>query len=134
VPLALAVTAGQRHESTCAEELLGGVRLPKAGAGRPRTRPKAVIGDKGYNTRQLRAYLRRRGVRAVIPRFKSQRPRPFDRETYRRRNVIERCVGWLKNCRRVATRHEKLALRFLAMVKLAVIRRLLNLLEPSNRT
>jgi len=45
----------------------------------------------------------------------------FDREAYRRRNVVERCVGWLKEWRRIATRFEKLALNFLAMLKLAII-------------
>lgn len=49
----------------------------------------------------------------------------FDRTDYRRRHVIECCVGWLKECRRVATRFEKLAINFLAMVKLAIIQRYL---------
>jgi transposase len=46
----------------------------------------------------------------------------FDLDLYRRRNVIERCVGWLKGCRSIATRHEKLAVNFATMVKLAVMR------------
>jgi transposase len=135
VPLAVALSPGQRHESVCCRDVLEGVRLPKAGAGRPRTKPRTLVADKGYNTEAVRGYLAGRRIRAVIPRFKTQPPDPgFDRETYRRRNAIERCVGWLKNCRRVATRHEKLAVRFLAMAKLAIIRRLLRLLDPSNRT
>lgn len=135
IPLAAAVTPGQRHESTCCRELVGQVRLPRPGRGRPRTRPKSVVADKGYNTAAFRAYLAGRGVRAVIPRFASQPADPrFDREAYRGRNVIERCVGWLKGFRRVGTRFEKLAVRFLAMVKLAIARRLFRLAEPPNRT
>jgi transposase len=45
----------------------------------------------------------------------------FDRDEYRRRSVVECCVGWLKECRRIATRFEKLAVNFLAMLKLAMI-------------
>jgi transposase len=66
----------------------------------------------------VRAYLRRRGIRAVIPTRQDQRANPhFDRQTYRRRNVMERCVGWLKENRRLATRYEKLAVNYLAVVK-----------------
>ncbi|MCC7408741.1 MAG: transposase [Phycisphaeraceae bacterium] len=61
------------------------------------------------------------------------RPADFDRERYRRRNTVERCIGWLKGCRRVATRFEKLATHFLGMIHLAIIQRCLRLLaEPSN--
>lgn len=66
----------------------------------------------------------------MIPTRKDQRRNPrFDREAYRRRNVVERSVGWLRESRRVATRHEKLAVNYLAMVKLAMIQRCLRLLD-----
>jgi transposase len=52
-------------------------------------------------------------------------PGPSDRKTYRRRNIIERCVSTLKWFRRVATRYEKLATHYLGMVTLAIIFRLL---------
>jgi transposase len=58
----------------------------------------------------------------------------FDREAYRRRNVVERCVGWLKENRRLATRYEKLAVNFLALVKLAMIRLCLRKLDSPDRT
>jgi transposase len=62
----------------------------------------------------------------VIPTRQDQRRNPhFDKEAYRRRNAVERCVSWLKESRRLATRHEKLAVNVLAMVKLAMIRRCL---------
>ena len=73
--------------------------------------------------------------KAVIPTRKDQRRNPrFDREAYRRRNVVERCIGWLKECRRLATRHEKLAVNFLAMVKLAMIRRCFKVYDSPDRT
>jgi transposase len=57
-------------------------------------------------------------------------PRTFDTDLYRRRNAIERCVGWLKGCRSLATRHEKLALNFAVMVTLAFLRQYLRTLRP----
>jgi transposase len=55
---------------------------------------------------------------------------PFSRRKYRRRNTVERCIGWLKCCRRIATRREKLATSFKAMVTLAMIQRCLRILDP----
>ena len=57
----------------------------------------------------------------------------FDKRAYRRRSVIECCIGWLKECRRIGTRFEKLAVSFLAMIKLALIGRYLRILDISDR-
>ena len=57
------------------------------------------------------------------------RPPTFCGATYRRRNVVECLVGWLKEHRRIATRFEKLARNFLTMVKLSFVRRYFRLLE-----
>lgn len=138
LPLAFTLTAGQRHEVTAFERTLKVVRLPGL-RGRPRTRPKCLAGDKAYSYRPVFAYLRRRRIRPVIPPRKGGNmgkgcPRTFDPDLYRKRNAIERCVGWLKGCRSVATRHEKLALNFAAMVKLAFLRQYLRTLRPSDRT
>ena len=48
--------------------------------------------------------------------------------------MIERCMGWIKENQRVGTRHEKLAVNYLAMVNLAMIRRCLRMLESSDKT
>jgi transposase len=127
----VAVTAGQRHESTQAEAVLDQVRIPGP-RGRPRCRPVKLAGDKGYSYPRIRRWLRRHGIQAVIPRRKDQRPDDgrvkLDRDTYKRRAVVEQCVGWLKECRAVATRFDKLAVNYLATVKLAMIQRYLRLL------
>jgi transposase len=134
VPLAAEVTAGQAHESKHLESVLGKVRIP-SGRGRPRCRPLKLAGDKGYSYPRVRAWLRRHKVKAVIPRRKDQRPGDkrvrFDKEAYRRRAVVEQCVGWLKECRAVATRFDKRAVNYLATVKLAMIERYLRLLTRS---
>ncbi len=130
LPMAVTVTAGQRNESIQFEAVMGRVRVPGR-AGRPRTRPRRLAGDKGYSYPRIRRYLRRRGIVAVIPTRKNQaRIRGFDKQAYRRRNVVERCIGWLKERRRLATRFEKLAENFLAMVRLAMLERLLKALLP----
>lgn len=72
----------------------------------------------------------RRGIEAVIPTRTNQPRGKFSHRKYRHRNSVERCIGWLRCCRRIATRHEKLATSFLAMVKLAMIQRCLRLLDP----
>ena len=138
LPLAFTLTAGQRHEMSAFERTLEAVRLPGL-RGRPRTRPKHLAGDKAYSYRPVFAYLRRRRIRPVIPPRQGGNmgkgcPRTFDPELYRRRNVIERCVGWLKGCRSIATRHEKLAINFAAMVKLALLKQYLRILRPSDTT
>lgn len=116
------------------------VRIPSR-RGRPRCRPVKLAGDKGYSYPRIRAWLRRHGVVAVIPRRSNQRPNDgrhrFDRAAYRRRAVVEQCVGWLKESRAVGTRFDKLAVNYTATVKLAMIRRYLRKLtavtDPPNR-
>ncbi|MGA5769915.1 MULTISPECIES: IS5 family transposase [Streptomyces] len=130
-PLALLVTPGQRHDSVCARILLERIRVPRSGLGRPRCRPDQVIADKAYSSRGFRAYLRRRGIAHTIPEKADQRrhrlrrgsrggrPPGFDRETYRRRNLVERCFNRLKSFRGIATRYDKTATSYEAAVSLA---------------
>ncbi len=130
-PVGALVTAGQSHESVSFEALLDTVAVRGPGG---RRRPDAVAGDKGYSYPRIRRWLARRGIEAVIPTRSDQPRERLDAEKYRGRNAVERCIGWLKGCRRVATRYEKLAVHFLAFVKLAMVQRCLRLLDPSNRT
>ena len=120
-PLSVRVTPGQAHESASFEDAVEATRIGR------RSRPGRVAGDKGYDLQRIRRYLRRRGIGAVIPEKakphgrKRGRPLRFDRAAYRRRNVVERCIGWLKHARRIATRYEKTAVNFLVMLKLTMI-------------
>ena len=134
VPLVAVVTAGQAHESKSFEATLEAIRIPQRGSGRPRRRPRAVAADKAYSQRRIRRWLHRHKIEPMIPQRTDQvgrrgGHRKFDRAKYRRRNVVERCVSWLKDCRRVATRYEKLALNYLGMVDLAIAQRLLRLVS-----
>src|SRR5690606_5945452 len=105
----------------------------RLGPGRPRTRPEALIGDKAYSSRGTRAALRARGIKAVIPQRGDEishrqrrgpaggRPPAFDPDTYKGRNVIERCFNDHKQWRGIATRYDKLATVYRGAVVLRAI-------------
>ena len=128
-PLAVVLTPGQRHDSTQLAAVLDAIRVPRPGGrGRPRKRPDRLIADKGYSYPSCRRLLRRRGIPHTIPERRDQRerrarrpgrPLAFDPETYRRRNVVERCVNRLKQWRGLATRFEKRAANYRALVVIA---------------
>jgi transposase len=132
IPLAVEVTGGQVHESTQVEAVMDQIAIPQP-VGRPRKRPKRLAGDKAYRCKRVRDWLWKYGIKAVIPTKKNEKKKPgpapqFDKEAYKRRSIIENCVSWLKECRRIATRFEKLAVNYLGMLKLAMIERYLRLL------
>ncbi len=88
--------------------------------------PDQAAGDKGYSYARVRAWVRRRHVEPVIPTRDDQPRQPdFDKETYRRRNIIERVIGWFKWCRALATRYDKLAVNYVALWIIANIQFLL---------
>ena len=64
-PIALVVTAGERHEQSAFQALMESVAVKRAGRGRPRIRPDRVVWDRGYSGKKVRTYLRRRGIGAV---------------------------------------------------------------------
>ena len=100
--------------------------MRRSARGRPRLLPDQVVGDRGYSYPSVRRTLARQGIRAVIPRRRHQRPddrrhRPFDGAAYRERNRVERLINRLKQRRRIATRYEKRAGHYLAMLTLAAL-------------
>ncbi|WP_394814190.1 IS5 family transposase [Streptomyces dubilierae] len=131
-PLAFVLTAGQAGDAPAFTEVMARLRVPRR-RGRPRTRPGLVLADKAYSSRAIREHLRKRGIRAVIPVPADQRshrlrrgrrggrPPAFDRETYKQRNTVERCINRLKQWRGIATRYEKTATIYLAGLHIAGI-------------
>jgi transposase len=121
-PLTFVVTPGQRHDSVVFEQLLDQGKVRRSTAGRPRLRPVRIVGDKAYSSAKIRKLLRKRGIRATIPTPSNQRRLPkFDHEAYRWRSRVERLINRLKQLRRVATRYEKRAHNYLAMLTIAAI-------------
>ncbi len=129
-PLSLWLTPGQTSDTTQLARVLDGIRVPRVGAGRPRTRPDRVIADKGYSSRANRALLSGRGIRVTIPERDDQkghrrrrgsaggRPYTFDPMIYRDR-VVERCFNVFKQWRGIAARFDKKATNFLGGLTLA---------------
>lgn len=110
-PVAFALTPGNIADISMAIPLLQGI-----------ARPKRLIADKAYDADKLRNWLRARRIKAIIPSNATRRtPYPLDRVAYRRRNVIERMFGKLKNWRRIATRYDRLARNYLAAIALVSI-------------
>ncbi|MFE9953997.1 IS5 family transposase [Streptomyces sp. NPDC005531] len=135
--LAAVITAGQRGDAPAFEQVMDRIRVPRISSGRPRTRPGHVLADRAYSSRQIRSYLRKRGIAHTIPEKRDQaghrlrrgsaggRPPGFDREMYKRRHKVECRIGLLKQARGVATRYDKLAVRYESTVQLTLIRQAL---------
>jgi transposase len=133
-PIARILSPGQHGDSPRFIPLMDSIHIKRRGPGRPRKRPGRAMGDKAYSSRANRAYLRRRGIKAVIPVKEDQkanrcklgskggRPPIFDRETYKERNTVERCFNKLRQFRAVATRYDKRQRIYQGTVDIASIR------------
>ncbi|MCY0996732.1 transposase [Myxococcus sp. MISCRS1] len=136
--LSIALTAGQASDLVGVLPALAGVRV-QGRRGRPRQRPRVLVGDRGYSFGPVRRWARAHHMRAVLPsradppRFNARCRARFDLALYRQSNVIERAVGHLKDKRAVGTRYDKLAVNDLSMVQVARIRSYLRHLHPSDR-
>jgi transposase len=118
-PLVVVTSEGQRHDAIGFATVLDRVIVDRVGPGRPRTRPDCVLADKAYSSKQIRAYLAGRKIKAAIPIKDDQvaarrrrgsaggRPPAFDPDRYRDRNTVERAVNKLRETRAVATRYDK---------------------------
>src|SRR6202521_5124607 len=112
LPVQLGLTPGEAHDNRLCPELLTGLQ-PQS----------MLLADRGYDADWIRALVSQQGAWANIP-PKSNRKEPicFSPYLYRARNLVERFFNKIKQCRRIATRYDKLAANYLAFVKLAAIR------------
>ncbi|MCH7778223.1 MAG: IS5 family transposase [Gemmatimonadetes bacterium] len=112
LPIRFLLTPGQTHDSKAAAVLLAQLDPDST-----------VLGDKAYDVNWIRDHIEQCGAKANIP-FKKDRKAPgaFDADLYKERNLVERFFNKIRHLRRIATRYEKLAANFLAMIKLPAVR------------
>ena len=109
-PRKIILTAGNVNDCDIACELLNGFNL----------QGKTIIADRGYSTFPIKNFIETCGANCCIPpKSNFKQSWDYDREKYKSRNKIERFFSHLKEKRRIATRFDKLASRFLSFIHLA---------------
>jgi transposase len=112
LPIRLGLTEGEAHDNRLALKLLSRVSTGSM-----------LLADRGYDADWIRAFVTEQGALANIPpRCNRNKPICFSPHLYRARNLIERFFNKIKQCRRIATRYDKLAANYLAFIQLASIR------------
>lgn len=121
IPIGLLVESANPAEIKLAEPVLATIKV-SGKKGRPRTRPKELVADKGYDSDPFRRALRKRGIKPCIPGRKNRKPkrgRKPDLSGYHERWHVERTFGWIESFRRLATRFERLVSMYLGLLYLA---------------
>ncbi|CAM3828139.1 IS5 family transposase [Polaromonas hydrogenivorans] len=109
-PLRFVLTPGQRHDSKAVPELLDGLAA------------KALLADKAYDSDKIVQSAQAQGMQLIIPsRVSRKKPRVLDKHRYKARHLVENLFQRMKVFRRVATRFDKLDIRFLGFVHIAGI-------------
>jgi transposase len=104
--LSILLSGGEAHDCPPAQRLIRRIKAARK-----------LLGDKAYDSADLRQWLKDRGTKPVIPnRSNRKQPFSFDKKSYRQRHRIENAFGRLKDFRRIATRYDRLARNFLASV------------------
>ena len=112
LPIGIVITPGQAHDVTAVPALMHDIDCD----------PEQMLGDKGYDSEAVREDIEQRGGEAVIPSIATRKiQHVVDKALYALRNRIERFFNRIKHFRRLATRYEKHAANFLAMLKLAAV-------------
>ena len=107
-PLRYILTGGERHDVTQAEALLEPLEFERA------------IGDKGYDSADLIAFIEAKEADPVIPsRTNRVEAREYDKHVYKERHLVECFINKIKWYRRIFTRYDKLARRYMAFLHLA---------------
>jgi transposase len=121
IPIGLLVESANPSEIRLAEPTLATIRVSHPNR-KPKSRPKELVADKGYDSRAFRQRLRKRGIKPCIPYrdFGHLRVgRKPDLSGYSQRWHVERTFGWLKSFRRLLTRFERLVKVYMGLLYLA---------------
>lgn len=119
------ITSASPAEVTLVDQTLAQVKVPRKGPGRPKSRPKRLIADKGYDSDPLRKKLKKRGIELICPHRKNRKkPKTQDGRKlrrYRKRWKVERTFAWISNFRRLVVRYERLVCVYRAFFHVACI-------------
>jgi len=125
IPLGVQLANAKPSEHKFAETTLALIRVPRPGRGRPRSKPRRVVADKGYDSDPLRKRLGQRRIDFIVPyRCNSVLRRYQDGRKlrrYRRRWKVERTIAWLQNFRRVHVRYDRIFSVYQGFVHLACL-------------
>lgn len=120
IPLSVTATPGQRNEAPEFENVMEASLINTF---RKSNRPAALAADKAYSSKSIRDYIAKMDIEHVIPSRSNEIPNQrFDKSKYKKRNIVERAIGWIKEHRRIATRYEKNVDNYIAMIQLAIAR------------
>jgi transposase len=123
IPVGIHVTSASPAEVTLVDATLHTIRVPRVGRGRPRQKPRRLIGDRGYDSDPLRERLARRGMTVIVP-YRKNRTERRDEDgrhlrRYRHRWIIERTFAWLGSFQRLLVRHERLTSMYCSLLYFA---------------
>ena len=125
IPLGSTIASASPHEVTLVDKVLAQIRVPRNGPGRPKSRPKRLIGDRAYDSDKLRKDLRNRQIELICPHRKNRKkPKVQDGRKLRRygkRWKIERTFSWISNYRRLVVRYERSITVYQAFFHIACI-------------
>lgn len=126
-PLSVIVSPANIYDSELYQPTIEGFRI-KISRGRPITRPTIIIADAAFDTKEIREYNRKRGIKTNIPvnkrntKYQQQgRPKKFDKKLYNKRSAVERFFSWIESYRKIFPRHEVIEQSFLGLIQLASI-------------
>ena len=125
VPLGNHLDRASPAEVTLVNQTLAQVCVPRAGRGRPKSKPQRLIADRAYDSDPLRRQLQARGIELICPHRKNRRKAPTQDgralRRYRRRWKVERTFAWLGNFRRLVVRYERSLLMYNAFFHVACL-------------
>ena len=112
IPLGAQLASAKPSEHKLAESTLAQIRVPRIGRGRPRSKPKRVVADRGYDSDPMRERLKLRDIDLIVPYRANSVLRRYEDQRklrrYRRRWKVERAFAWLQNFRRIQVRYDRI--------------------------
>lgn len=125
MPLSIFISPANIHDSKLYLPIIENVKV-KLPVGAPITRPRLINADAAFDSKDIRDYNRRRGIKSNIPvnprntkKKKRGRPRKFDKDIYKQRYVVERFFSWIEGFKKVSPRFERLEYSYHGLVTLA---------------